>query len=48
MTKAALRIFIRVIERRIAAGEELEAILESYPNLSEADRDQIREAINNG
>lgn len=48
MTKAALRLFIRVIERRIAAGEELEDILRSYPNLSEVDKEQIREAISNG
>lgn len=48
MTKAALRLFIRVIERRMASGETLEDILASYPNLSEEDKELIREAISNG
>ena len=48
MTNAALRLFIRVIKRRISSGEELEAILDSYPNLSEEEKESIREAISNG
>lgn len=48
MTRAALRLFVRVVERRIASGENLEDILESYPNLSEEDKELIREAISNG
>lgn len=48
MTKAALRLFIRVIERRMASGENLEDILDSYPNLSNEDKELIREAIGNG
>jgi uncharacterized protein (DUF433 family) len=48
MTKAALRLFIRVIKRRIDSGEELEDILDSYPNLSEEEKELIREAISNG
>ena len=48
MTNAALRLFIRVIKRRISSGEELEAILDSYPNLSEEEKELIREAISNG
>ena len=43
-----LRIYLRVIERRMKLGEDLEEILESYPNLSEEDKEQIREAILNG
>lgn len=45
MTKAKLNIFVRVISRRIIAGEELEDILAEYVNLSEEDKDQIREAV---
>lgn len=48
MTKSALRLFIRVVERRMKLGEDLEDILDSYPNLTEEDKEQIREAILNG
>jgi len=48
MSASMLRIYLRVIERRIKAGEDLEEILASYSNLSEEDREQIREAISNG
>lgn len=46
MTRAKLNIFVRVIKRRMADGEELEDILLSYPALSEEDKEQIREAVN--
>ena len=48
MSASMLRIYIRVIERRIKLGEDLEEILDSYSNLSEEDKEQIREAIANG
>ena len=48
MSASMLRIYIRVIERRMKLGEDLEEILDSYPNLSEEDKEQIREAILNG
>ena len=48
MSTSMLRIYVRVIERRIKLGEDLEEILDSYPNLSEEDKEQIREAIVNG
>ena len=48
MTKSALRLFVRVVERRMKLGEDLEDILDSYPNLTEEDKEQIREAILNG
>lgn len=48
MSASMLRIYLRVIERRIKLGEDLEDILDSYPNLSEEDKEQIREAIMNG
>ena len=47
MSNSALRIFIRVVERRIKLGEDLEDILDSYPALSEEDKEQIREAVTN-
>lgn len=48
MSASMLRIYVRVIERRMKLGEDLEEILDSYPNLSEEDKQQIREAILNG
>lgn len=48
MSASMLRIYLRVIERRMKLGEDLEDILDSYPNLSEEDKEQIREAISNG
>lgn len=47
MSNSALRIFIRVVERRMKLGEDLEDILESYPSLTEEEKDQIREAVTN-
>ena len=48
MSASMLRIYLRVIERRMKTGEDLEEILASYPSLSEEDKEQIREAISNG
>ena len=48
MSGSMLRIYLRVIERRLKLGEDLEEILESYPNLSEEEKEQIRDAILNG
>ena len=48
MSASMLKIYLRVIERRMKLGEDLEDILDSYPNLSEEDKEQIREAILNG
>lgn len=47
MSNSALRIFVRVVERRMKLGEDLEYILDSYPALSEEDKEQIREAVTN-
>lgn len=47
MSNSALRIFIRVVERRMKLGEGLEDILASYPSLTEEEKDQIREAVTN-
>ena len=48
MSTALLRIFVRVVNRRIEEGEDLETILNGYDNLSEEDKQQVREAIQNG
>ena len=48
MSASMLRIYVRVIERRMKLGETLDEILDNYPNLSEEDKEQIREAIVNG
>lgn len=45
MSNAMLNIFVRVIKKRIAAGEDLEDILAEYTNLSEEDKQQIRDKI---
>lgn len=45
MSNSALRIFVRVVERRMKTGEDLKDILASYPSLTEEDKDQIREAV---
>ena len=47
MSNSALRIFVRVVERRMKLGEDLEDILDSYPALTEEDKEQIREAVTN-
>ena len=47
MSNAMLNIFIRTIKRRIEKGETLDEILESYTKLSNEDKEQIRNAIEN-
>ena len=47
MTKSAMNIFIRVISRRMKAGEDLEDILNSYPKLTEEEKNEIRERLAN-
>lgn len=36
---------IRVIRRRMADGEELEDILTGYPKLTDAEKEELREAV---
>lgn len=48
MSNAMLNIFVRVIKKRIETGEELEDILADYINLSEEDKQQIRDKIKKG
>ena len=46
MTKAAFNIFVRVVKRRIDKGEAIDEILAEYVNLSEEDKEQIRNEVN--
>lgn len=45
MNSSALNIFIRVIGRRIESGESIDNILESYPKLSEEEKQKILSII---
>ena len=47
MTETQLKIFIRVIRRRMATGERLEDILATYPRLTNKEKEAIREAVEN-
>lgn len=42
MNNSALNVFIRVIRRRTESGENIDDILESYPKLSEEEKQEIR------
>lgn len=46
MSNAMLNIYVRVILRRMADGEKLNDILDSYPKLTEEERQQITNRIN--
>lgn len=45
MSNAAKSIFIRVIKRRMAAGESLDDILDDYPKLTGAEKEELRKAV---
>ena len=45
MSKAMLNIYVRTVTRRMEAGEELEDILASYPKLTDAQKQMIRDAL---
>lgn len=42
---AKLKIMLRVVRRRLEAGETLDEIFEGYPKLSEAEKAELREAV---
>jgi len=44
MSDAMLRIFVRVVKKRLADGENMDNILSGYTALSDDDRQRIREA----
>lgn len=43
MSGAALNIMVRTVKRRMENGENIEEILNSYPKLTFAESEQIRE-----
>jgi len=45
MTKSALRVIIRVIERRYKHGEDINDILADYPKLIKDEIQQIKDAL---
>ena len=45
MINALINIFIRVISRRLDAGEDFDEIIISYPKLSEEDIAIIKERL---
>lgn len=45
MSNAAKNIFVRVIKRRMAAGESLDDILDSYSKLTDAEKEELRKAV---
>lgn len=45
MSNSAKNIMLRVIRQRMAEGEELEDILASYPKLTDAEKEELREAV---
>lgn len=45
MSNAAKNIFVRVIKRRMAAGESLDDILSSYPKLTATEKEELRKAV---
>lgn len=45
MSNAAKNIFVRVIKRRLSAGESLDDILDSYPKLTDAEKEELRKAV---
>ena len=45
MSKSAKNIMVRVIKRRMTAGEDLENILAGYPKLTDEEKQELREAV---
>ena len=42
---AKIALFIRVANRRVAAGEDLETILAGWPKLTDEEKQEIRNSI---
>ena len=45
MSKAAKNIMVRVIKKRASEGEVLDEILEEYIKLTDAEMQELREAV---
>lgn len=40
-----LKVLLRVVKRRVASGETLEAVLADYPKLTAEERETVRENV---
>lgn len=47
MSNAMLNIYVRVIKKRMADGEDLDVILSEYTKLTSSEISQILDRINN-
>ena len=45
MSKSAKKIMLRVINSRLSEGETFEEIIADYPKLTEAEIEELREAV---
>lgn len=45
MTKIKLRLMVRAVQLRMESGESIEEVLESWPALTDMDKEQIRAEI---
>ena len=45
MSKAAKNIMVRVIKKRVSEGKVLDEILEGYSKLTDAEKQELREAV---
>ena len=45
MSKAVRNILVRAVKSRLAAGEEFEEIMKSYPKLAKAKIEEIKKAL---
>lgn len=45
MTKSAKNIMVRVINSRLKKGETFEEIIADYPKLTDAEVEELREAV---
>jgi hypothetical protein len=41
----ALSLLIRVVRRRVAAGEDLDTVLQSYPRLTSDELETVKKAV---
>ena len=45
MSKSMKNLMIRVMKKKMSEGEDLEEILESYPRLTDEEKQELREAV---
>ena len=46
LTGAKLKIIVRGVKIKVQRGEDLDEILESYENLTEEEKQQLRDKVN--